>query len=53
MDEKAPTYIVIDRQTKAIMGRYATLKRASSRANKLDLAYGAVRYTVRRAQAGE
>lgn len=40
-------YQVIDLHTKTIVGVYANRKRASSRANKLDLEYGAIRYSVR------
>lgn len=40
-------YQVIDLHTKTIVGTYATRVRASRRANTLDLAYGAIRYTVR------
>lgn len=45
-------YEVIDRQTGArVGGVYATAQRARSRRDKLDLAYGAVRYMVRMVQA--
>jgi hypothetical protein len=43
-------YEVIDGKTKQLMGIYKTRKRASSRANKLDLIYGAVRYFYRRVE---
>jgi hypothetical protein len=38
---------VIDRQTGAVVGTYQTRRRAASRADALDLAYGAIRYEVR------
>ena len=41
------SYNVIDLHTKQVVGNYKTLKRASNRANKLDLKYGATRYSVR------
>ena len=41
------TYQVIDIQTKQVMGIYKTRNRASNRADKLDLAYGAIRYIVK------
>ena len=41
------TYHVIDKQTGAHMGTYATRVAARRRADKLDLAYGAIRYLVR------
>ena len=41
------TYQVIDNQTKKVMGTYTTRAAASRRADKLDLAYGAIRYTVK------
>lgn len=41
------TYQVIDSRTGVLMGTYASLKMASRRADKLDQAFGAVRYTVR------
>lgn len=42
-------YQVVDSRTQIVMGTYATLKAASRRADKLDAAYGAVRYVARRA----
>jgi len=43
-------YKIIDIQTGLQVGKdYASRKRASTRANKLDLEYGAVRYSVRMA----
>lgn len=42
------THKVIDGHTGAIMGYYRTLRAAHARADKLDLAYGAVRYGVQR-----
>ena len=41
------SYQVIDLHTKTIVGTYDTRKAASRRADKLDQAYGATRYTVR------
>jgi hypothetical protein len=40
-------YHVIDIQTGAIRGRYTSRNRATGHADKLDMAYGAVRYIVR------
>lgn len=40
-------YDVVDLQTGVVIGTYATRKRARSKADKLDLIYGAVRYGVR------
>lgn len=45
METKA--YEVIDRQTGAVVGVYATRIKARRRADKLDLEYGAIRYAVR------
>jgi hypothetical protein len=39
-------YAVIDRQTGQLMGVYATRRKATQRADRLDLAYGAIRYRV-------
>lgn len=44
-------YQVIDTQTKYIMGTYSTKRRATRKADKLDLEYGAIRYTVIAVQA--
>lgn len=41
-------YQVIDNRTKAIIGTYKTLRRANSRADQLDLIYGAIRYQVKK-----
>ncbi len=41
------TYQVVDIQTKQVVGTYGNRKAASRRADKLDLAYGAIRYVVR------
>ena len=46
MNTNTNTYQVIDIQTKKVMGTYASRAAASRRADKLDLAYGAIRYTV-------
>lgn len=40
-------YQVIDRQTGEVKGTYKNRKTAYSRRDKLDLSYGAVRYTVK------
>lgn len=39
-------YVVIDRQTKIIVGRYKTLKSAKRKADKLDNVYGGYRYYI-------
>lgn len=41
-------YQVIDQQTKYIIGTYSTSKRATNKADKLDLIYGGYRYMVKR-----
>lgn len=41
------SYVVIDLLTKTIVGRYLTRKTAIARADRLDLAYGAIRYSVK------
>jgi hypothetical protein len=43
----ASKYLVVDSKTGAVVGEYESRKRASARANKLDLQYGACRYFVR------
>ena len=43
----AISYQVIDIQTKQVVATCSTRKAASRKADKLDLAYGAIRYTVR------
>ena len=46
--QEAIMYIVIDLHTKEQVGTpYADIKRARSRATKLDLVYGAHRYIVK------
>jgi hypothetical protein len=40
-------HAVIDRQTGAVVGRYKNQRAARTKCNKLDLAYGAIRYAVR------
>lgn len=40
-------YQVIDTRTGDEIGTYTTRKRASRKADSLDLAYGAIRYQVR------
>lgn len=51
MTDKAPenrVYIIVDSKTKKQVGKeYTARKPADRRANKLDLAYGAVRYVVK------
>lgn len=47
------TYEVVDRQTGKVVGTYTNGKRARSRRDKLDLAYGACRYMVRVIYADE
>lgn len=52
VEQNAPTrFAVIDRQTGGTVGSYGDRKRARSRANKLDLQYGAIRYLVREVPA--
>ena len=45
------TYQIIDRHTGRLVGTYTNKTRAYNRADKLDLEYGAVRYSVRRVEA--
>jgi len=40
-------YNVIDNQTGRVVGTYSTMKRAYSKADRLDTIYGAVRYVVK------
>lgn len=40
-------YQVIDTKTRAVMSSHKDRKQARSKADRLDLAYGAVRYVVR------
>lgn len=47
------TYQVVDLQTKQVIGTYGNRKAASRRADKLDLQYGAIRYSVRVVWADE
>ncbi len=47
MNTNTKTYQVIDIQTKKVMGTYTSRAAASRRADKLDLAYGAIRYVVK------
>lgn len=48
------TYSIVDIQTKAVVGKpYNDRSRARNQANKLDLKYGAIRYTVRTNYATE
>lgn len=44
-------WLVIDTHTKAIVGACKTLRQASRSCDRRDLAYGAIRYTYRRAGA--
>ena len=41
------SYQVIDNKTSEVVGTYKTRKLARRRADKLDLEYGAIRYSVR------
>lgn len=48
MDTKpAKTHEVIDNQTGCVIGQYGSLKAAHRAADRRDLVYGAVRYSVR------
>lgn len=48
------TYVIIDIQTKAQVGKvYTERKRASAQANRLDMKYGAIRYVVKSIYADE
>lgn len=40
-------YEVVDAYSSKVMGAYKSRKRATSRADALDMQYGAVRYVVR------
>lgn len=40
-------YHIVDIKTGLVVGKRSTRNAASNRADKLDLAYGAVRYVVR------
>lgn len=44
-------YQVIDRQTGAVVGSFVNKTAARNKRDRLDLAYGAVRYTVREVAA--
>jgi len=44
-------YQVIDTHTKQVISTHATLKQASRKCDRLDSAYGAVRYVYRRIEA--
>ena len=46
-DEMTETYQVIDRQTGAVVGTFTNKARARAKRDRLDMAYGAVRYFVR------
>lgn len=41
---------VIDQRTGYLMGTYSTFKRAMNKADKLDLAYGGYRYSVKKVE---
>jgi hypothetical protein len=41
-------YQVIDNQTKAVVGIYKSRNRANNKADRLDNAYGAYRYLVKK-----
>lgn len=47
MDQQHRTYAVIDTQTQAVVGRFKNKQAARNKRDRLDQAYGAVRYTVR------
>ncbi|WP_391560677.1 hypothetical protein [Robertmurraya sp.] len=48
------TYVIIDIQTKAQVGKvYTERKRASAQANRPDMKYGAIRYVVKSIYADE
>jgi hypothetical protein len=40
-------YQIIDTQTKQVIGTYSSRVRASRKADRMDLAYGAIRYMVK------
>lgn len=42
-------YEVVDAYSGEVLGTYKSLRRATARADALDLKYGAVRYVVRHA----
>ena len=44
-------YLVIDNRTGATVGRFLNKQAARNKRDRLDTAYGAVRYSVREAQA--
>lgn len=46
--DQETSFEIVDTKTGDVVCSRPTLKSASNRANKLDLEYGAVRYTVRR-----
>lgn len=43
----SPFYTVVDSHTGLVVSTHATRRRAQAKADRLDLAYGAVRYVVR------
>ena len=45
-------YQIIDMQTGAVVGTYATVLRARRRADQLDSEHGAIRYAVRPVELG-
>lgn len=46
--DRKDAFEVVDIQTKRVVARRSTLRSAHNKADKLDNAYGAVRYIVRR-----
>lgn len=47
------TYQVIDTRTGNVMGNYSSKVRATRKADKLDLQYGAIRYAVSTQNTGK
>jgi hypothetical protein len=47
----AATHLVIDTRTGSVVARCASVKAARAKRDRLDAAYGAVRYTVRAVEA--
>lgn len=45
------TYQVIDTRTQQVVGTFKNKQSARNKRDRLDLAYGAVRYSVREVQA--
>ena len=47
----AATHLVIDTRTGSVVARCASVKAARAKRDRLDAAYGAVRYAVRAVEA--